>query len=87
MNTQSVLRMKLAALAVLLVSISSVRANTQPLQLAGGGCTGLEFTDLGQKFHYTAQLAVTSGNQSCIRSALASKAVFVTRKFSGQPSP
>ncbi|KAL0038852.1 hypothetical protein WJX79_010683 [Trebouxia sp. C0005] len=27
---------------------------------------GLEFADLGQKFHYDAQVAVTSGNLSCI---------------------
>ena len=60
-------RLALAAVAVLFVSISSVRASTQQLTLAGGGCSGLTFTDLGQKFHYTAQLAVSTGNETCIR--------------------
>ncbi|KAL0024936.1 hypothetical protein WJX77_004491 [Trebouxia sp. C0004] len=37
-----------------------------PLSLQPGACSGAEFTDLGQKFHYDAQVAVTSGNLSCI---------------------
>lgn len=68
MQIRQTSRVGLAALAVLLVSISSVGASTQQLTLAGGGCSGLTFTDLGQKFHYTAQLAIVgTGNETCIR--------------------
>ena len=67
MQLKQMSRVGLALLAVLFVSISSVTASTQQLELAGGGCSGLTFTDLGEKFHYTAQLAISTGNETCIR--------------------
>lgn len=36
------------------------------LTLAAGACTGVPYNDIGQKFHYTTQVAIT-GNASCIR--------------------
>ncbi len=63
-------RLAQAAFAVLAVScalMSTVQSSSMPLTLQPGGCSGLEFLDLGQKYHYDAQVAVTSGNVSCIR--------------------
>jgi len=56
-----------AVLAVSCALMSTVQSSSMPLTLQAGACSGAEFTDLGQKFHYDAQVAVTSGNLSCIR--------------------
>ncbi len=56
-----------AVLAVSCALMSTVQSSSMPLTLQPGACSGLEFLDLGQKFHYDAQVAVTSGNLSCIR--------------------
>jgi len=56
-----------AVLAVSCALMSTVQSSSMPLTLQVGACSGAEFTDLGQKFHYDAQVAVTSGNLSCIR--------------------
>lgn len=41
-------------------------SDVQTLTLQAGACSGLEFNDLGQKFHYDSTASVTSGNISCI---------------------
>ncbi len=64
---QSLAQALFAVLAVSCALMSTVQSSSMPLTLQPGGCSGLEFLDLGQKYHYDAQVAVTSGNVSCIR--------------------
>lgn len=56
-----------AILAVYCALMSTVQSSSMPLTLQPGACSGVEFADLGQKFHYDAQVAVDAGsNVSCI---------------------
>ena len=55
----------LALSCALLCTVQS--AEPMPLSLTSGTCSGIPFTDLGQKFHYDAQVAITSGDANCIR--------------------
>lgn len=64
---QRVAQAVFAFLAVSCAVIGTVSAEIMPLSLPAGQCGGVEFQDLGQKFHYDAEVAVTSGNLSCIR--------------------
>lgn len=57
----------LAVLAVSCALIGTVQSSSMPLTLSAGACSGLEFQDVGQKFHYDAQVAVTSGDLDCLR--------------------
>ena len=64
-------RLSQALFAVLAVScalMSTVQSTEMQLTLQPSACIGVEFADLGQKYHYDAQVAVANSSEvNCIR--------------------
>ncbi len=57
-----------AVLAVSCALMSTVQSTEMQLTLQPSACSGVEFADLGQKYHYDAQVAVANSSEvNCIR--------------------